>query len=437
MMVSTLQQNPYRPPTSQEGKNPYLTVLPPASLYGELPRSPFFERSFQVQQSKPLDGSNKEVREYSPFTIEVLPPPVLLDLEVNNQATKRIRLIQNAWGLQNNFFKYKSFVEQPDFQASLSEGLKKLEKFVASGIRSNTNSRKNDYAGLSASEQPAFADLRTAVDIAIQLARVMRTPPLTLLISPQSMGRQFNKIQQFSERTRYGYVFQAWGEDHPKISFSGITGGWYTGSLSPQDIQRDLLNQNRETRTTSGLQFASKRDSAAWQNLMNLFSIYTSNGYIYDNFGKSYANHFVGALAIRYDQWVYIGQMNNFNFGYEEAKPHGAMPFDFEFNVIAMYDVATLKTSVSRLTDPQQTRVSQSPSRVDVINQPPLPTTQAKPPEVANFGIPNQGTVSNGASSTIPRGTGGFRTPSQITEEAPTPQTRFSPFLGIDQRGFE
>jgi hypothetical protein len=170
------------------------------------------------------------------------------------------------------------------------------------------------------------------MDIAMQLRAIRDTPPLVLLINPQSLQRTFTKVQQYSDRSRYGYIFQAWGEDQPKLGISGKVGAYISG--------------------TRGVQFASRRDSAAWQNLMTLFHVYKNNGYIYDTIGRSNAHHHVGALSIRYDQWVYYGHMQSFSFTLDESNVYGGLTFEMQFVVSAMQDTAQTVTAVQPMRAP-------------------------------------------------------------------------------------
>jgi hypothetical protein len=181
-----------------------------------------------------------------------------------------------------------------------------------------------------------------------------------LLINPNTLAFAHNKIQQYTERTRYGYVFQAHGEEQPKISVSGVIGAYLAGA-SVRDRERAFVKSQRGYNSSvSGVQFASKRDSASYQNLMNLFSMYMSSGYIFDTIGKSSANHFVGALAIRYDGWVYVGHIESFSYQYEDTKPNGGMGFDFEFVASQLFDttqnvqqIRPLRAPTSSPSDPK------------------------------------------------------------------------------------
>jgi len=139
-------------------------------------------------------------------------------------------------------------------------------------------------------------------------------------VNPASFSVTYTKVQQFTDRTRFGFQFHAWGEEQPKISITAKCGAFVSG--------------------VRGVQYASKRDSYAWQNLMNAFHLYRNNGYIYDTIGKSNAHHFIGALSIHYDQWVYYGHMESFNWTYDDQNQLGGVEFQIEFVVSAMVDTA-------------------------------------------------------------------------------------------------
>ena len=220
-------------------------------------------------------------------------------------------------------------------------------EFFAKNQTGNTsnktpNDSPADLTGQSSSRlgPPAIADVYAALDIATQLAAVLNAPPLVLLLNPENMAMSYTKVQQFQDRSRFGYIYQGWGEEQPRLSLTAKCGAFMTGGR--------------------GVQFASKRDSRAWQNLMGAFHLYKSNGYIYDTVGGSNANHFVGALSIHYDQWIYYGHMESFNYAYDETKPNGGIEFSMEFVVSMMTDtsqptfaVAPMKSPTPSLSDPR------------------------------------------------------------------------------------
>jgi hypothetical protein len=163
-----------------------------------------------------------------------------------------------------------------------------------------------------------------------------------------------------------------------KMSVTGRSAGFVAGA-GTNTRARELAKNNeavtaaKQTSSVSGYQFASKWDSAAWQNLMGLFTFYRNNGYIYDTAGRprSEAHLFIGNIEIAYDQWVYVGNFENFTYQYEEGKQHGAVQFTFEFNVSFMYDRAQ-GGAVRPINSP-----TPSPSAAMRGNAPFLPDPQA------------------------------------------------------------
>jgi uncharacterized protein YcbK (DUF882 family) len=181
-----------------------------------------------------------------------------------------------------------------------------------------------DYASLS-SQQIFLADRMVALDILYQLRTIQEIPPLVLLINPQSLAINYTKVSQFTERGRYGYIYQTWGDELPKMSVSGKIGAFVTAFTDGE------IGLN-------GVQFASKRNSAAFQNLMNLLLFYKNNGYIYNQTEARTPStlHSVGLLAIEYDGWVYEGNMESFTYSYSEEVQNGGMEFSFEFSIEKM-----------------------------------------------------------------------------------------------------
>jgi hypothetical protein len=175
---------------------------------------------------------------------------------------------------------------------------------------------------------------------------------------------------------------------------------------------------------------------------MNLYQLYMNNGYIVDQITKTNANYFVGALAIRYDQWVYIGNMNSFSFGYEEGTMHGGISFDVEFNVVAMYDLAQPVTAVSPLLAP-----TKSPS--DRRNRPKVTTSSEEGQDIiqnsrgfdvaraieGNAAFSNRGgTPQQGKSASLSRGSGGFRATdvaAAVNGTGTGVEKRPTPFVGL------
>jgi hypothetical protein len=252
-----------------------------------------------------------------------------------------IDIIESALRANNNFSniesQHASFRQSNFFANGPTRGatLTRLDDMVATnGIRFNPAT-----VGQSEANQAAVSDLTQALDVIVQLNRVLDTPPLTLLVNPETLSINYSKKQTYSDRNRFNYVFQSWGEEQVRLSVAGKSAGFVVGSGSLIDFEAVELG-GKETASVSGYQYASKWDSAAWQNLMGLFSFYRNNGYIYDTAGRprSEAHLFVGNIQITYDQWAYLGQFENFQYSYTEDKQHGAVEFSFEFVASFVYD---------------------------------------------------------------------------------------------------
>ena len=296
--------------------------------------------SFESQVGVPVDNSNAMLRDVSPFTIRILPPEINVgnsDVNVNalghaNQSVEGFEQAANAYRT--------AFGGQSVTGAAVQTRLSSLQQTVSAGQVLNESTSQDERAVL--------VDQYTAADIAYQIERILQTPPLTLLVNPNSMNVAHSPVQQYQQRSREGYVFERWGEAQPTISFSGSTGAFIAGN-NPNTPAGN--SASRETDSPTGVQFASKRDSAAWQNFIALYHFYRNNGYIYDTIGKSEAMLFVGALAIDYDQWTYVGHINSFSYTLAEETQH-RVEWEMEFQVDRMYDNSVPPVSVMPMQAP-------------------------------------------------------------------------------------
>lgn len=305
---------------------PQLKTVPPAGRYDGLGVAPNrFAYSFETQLGYPVDGTNSLLRVYSPFTISFVPPDALTLYAQNATQTN---LVQSA-ALANN-----STPSRNTQATSLSK---------VSAVNSQTNPRLASFvsSGRFYSQQRSgfistLADAYTAADISLQLERMLQAPPLTLLVNPSEMQTQYTKVQSYSQKSRYGYIFEAFSEELPRISFSGSTAGFVSGS-------------NGDSRIPDGYQGAVRLDSAAWQNFMALYQFYRNNGYIFDTVGRSEAHLFIGAVSIEYDQMTYIGHFENFSFSFDATMPN-RVEYSMEFVLTRAFDNAKSQTSVGPIS---------------------------------------------------------------------------------------
>lgn len=330
-----------------------------------IPKGISFIRAFESSESDPVIGSRQELndpRTGSPFTIQVLLPDILANslshggkvsvpkgifdplLEQLNRenvligqselgtrvpTSINIGIVDAALRSSNNFSKVRSRqekVRQSSF-VSNSEGLRNLQKVVYG----NGQSLDPSAVGLSSANQMALSDLNQALSVILQANQILNCPVLQLLVNPASLTFTYNKKQDYSQQTRHGFVVQSWGEDQPRIAVSGKIGAFIASS--PEGGTED-----GRTVSVSGAQWNSREDSAAFQNLMDLFMIYQSNALIYDILGQSVAHQWVGDILISYDQKQYLGNFETFSYTYEETRPNGGLEYSFQFTVSREYD---------------------------------------------------------------------------------------------------
>lgn len=336
-----------------------------------------FIRIFEEQRNKPLDSSSAFVRSLSPFTIQVV-PPLFLGHGVSsggpNSAYSRSNLQGNPsqYGIFNAAYSEVNYRDSSsDVRTALSrtgglvsgftERQNALRQYVYNGLLNLTTTQIVSSKNNSKTTEVQFADSLYAAEIFRQLDVVANTPPLVLLINPTSFQISYSKIAQYGDRTRKGYIYQYWGEEQPMLSISCKIGAFVAGQQA-QSVAEALVKG--QSVAPSGVQFASKRDSASYQQLMDIMTIYRNGGLIYDTLSGFKNFLMVGAIQIEYDQNVYIGHMNSFSYSYNDSdNMNGGIEFDFEFTVNRMYDTTNNSTTFVRpMVGPQDT-VPNSPSQ--------------------------------------------------------------------------
>jgi hypothetical protein len=298
-------------------------------------------------------------------------PAVGQNIDIIEAATRSTNNFQQVVNRRNAFKGKSTFYAIGDQRP----GLTNLDKFVTrNGAQVNPETAATDPN----SNQAAVSDLTQALDVILQLNRMLNTPPLTLLVNPETLTINYTKKQQYQDRNRFNYIFQSWGEEQVRLSVTGRSAGFVVGSgpvngfntlVSPVGPEKELVPSR--TTNVSGYQYASKIDSAAWQNLMSLFQFYRNNGYIYDTAGRprSEAHLFIGTIEITYDQWVYVGNFENFRYSYTETKQQGAIEFSFDFVASAVFDRGCDRTGVAPVR-PYMNPPTPSPSMAEGGNAP-------------------------------------------------------------------
>ena len=311
-----------------------------ADRYDGLTNGPGLVYSFETQEGFPVDGTNPVLRSLSPFTLRMVPPEPLQDLfgsDVNiNQIGHALQETDKTLEIANAAREALGSTSITN-ESSAQQRLTSLRSVVTGGVVSRS---------MTQGQRAVFTDVLTTADIVYQLEKILQMPPLTLLVNPNELSLSYTAVQQYQNKTRHGYIFERWGEGQPSLSISGSTGA-FIAAANPNTSG----NMGNETDSVSGVQFASKLDSAAFQNFMSLYQFYRNNGYIYDTVGGTSANLMVGAVAIDWDQWTYVGHIESFEFSYDQEQPH-RIEWSMEFVIDRMFDLAEAKTALYPMTEP-------------------------------------------------------------------------------------
>ncbi|NBR67142.1 MAG: hypothetical protein EBT79_07690 [Actinobacteria bacterium] len=316
---------------------------PVASRYNGLGVGPRLSYGYETQVGVPVDGTNATVRTYSPFTIALVPPSPGTTSSTGNPNNLSFSAAAASTGSTN--------------ASGVATGL--LSDYRGTSYVSNLQAvaaaSAPRPAGLNLPPTSIIADAYTAADIRVQrdfLAR-MADEPLTLLVNPSEMTVTRERIHSYQARTRYGYVYQVWGEQQVKLSFSGSTAGFVAGSSRGYQAIVE-----HDTGSPSGYQWGSRKDSAAWQNFAALVQFYRNNGYVYDTLGGSEAHLMIGAIRITYDDIVYEGHIESLNYSFDENSPH-RVQFDMEFTADFITDQSRASGAVAPMAQPTGGAASQ------------------------------------------------------------------------------
>jgi len=161
------------------------------------------------------------------------------------------------------------------------------------------------------------------------LLAMQNTPPLRLLVNPNSFSVKAQKIVSDGNWGRKGPIIEFWGDDQDKISGSGQVAAFYTLDALPQ-----------LGRGGPGLARSARNMSLAWQNFQSLYLLYRNNGGLHlpdvNQRDRDVLLTVVGSVYIYYDGILYIGSFDSFNVREADQKPF-TVEYDFEFTVRAAF----------------------------------------------------------------------------------------------------
>lgn len=173
-----------------------------------------------------------------------------------------------------------------------------------------------------AQQQATIKMMREALD------QMAKTPPLRLLVNPQSFRTSAEKIISDGNWGRNGPIIEHWGENQDKVEGSGKIAAFYS---------LDAYNANGP-----GLSRTARQFSVSYQNLLALWLIYKNNGGVWfpdpivptGSRAKNLA--VVGSVYLYYDEILYIGSFDSFTLTESETGPF-TLEYSFSFTVRAWY----------------------------------------------------------------------------------------------------
>lgn len=356
---------------------PPKPVQAPASFVG-VPNilsglvGPNFARQIEIQDGVALDGSDRSLRTYSPFLIRVVLPTALGGDSSTTLQTQRnpLRAPPSATVRSDNRDGFTYSQGQESVRVNPS-GRTAYDRLVDTGnavpglTKASTQALEQAYNQAQFQQvfgptvqnvthppqstrtnnvTPAVTNDTSALSLAVQIKQLSEVPPLLLLVNPSSMKVDYTKVAQFQSRNRYGYHYEAWGEEMAKLSFTFKIGAYTAG----------LQNVTQRGSVVSGVQRASRNDSAAFQQLQTLLAMFQGATYLQDTENHTRAFPLVGNLAIEYDQMVYVGHMENFSFQEDEQKQHGGLEISVDFVANRVYDVSEPSSDIRPMTNPNK-----------------------------------------------------------------------------------
>lgn len=161
-----------------------------------------------------------------------------------------------------------------------------------------------------------------AEDFQLVIETIKNAPPLIFYINPNDLSRTFQRryTEQFGGN---GHIIEHWGEEQDKLTASGKIGATYT--------------------TKTGLARYFRRNSASYQQLMQLYLLYRNNGYIYEVADLRRIS-LVGRVQITYDTETWIGHFDSFSMN-ENAESPFTMEYSFEFTAREYFNDESLNTT--------------------------------------------------------------------------------------------
>ncbi len=241
-----------------------------------------------------------------------------------------------------------------------SQGSNSASLSVQMGVKGANQNLNNTTNTGYAFQQQQKAMIRATQQLLQQMAN---TPPLQLIVNPQTFKINSEKIVSDGNWTRYGPadVIEHWGENQDKLEGSGKIAAFQAVDMTT-------------TNGGPGLTRTARQYSASYQNFLSLYQLYKNNAglFLTDNVEptdtKKQNMSVVGSIYIYYDHTLYIGSFDNFTITETDGAPF-TLEYSFSFTLRATF-------TLDQVSDPNYTyNIPQGGFTTQ--QTPSVPTTQA------------------------------------------------------------
>ena len=195
----------------------------------------------------------------------------------------------------------------------------------------NTDLNLTDIGrSLQAAQQAEIYQTAKAIE------NMRNTPPLKMLVNPNSFKISSEKLVAEGGWSRNGPIVEHWGDQLDKIEASGKLAAFLAVDANNPDVDADY--------SSPGLTRVARNYTKSFQNFLSLYLLYKNNGYLFtsglDQPGPS--NTFfsrlslIGSIYIYYDSALYIGSFDSFNITETDDKPY-SLEYNYQFTVRATF----------------------------------------------------------------------------------------------------
>jgi hypothetical protein len=332
--------------TARKPMIPMMITLTPPDVYPseESRRVPINSPSdvnIQIIKFTPKGGAtNFEVRRRGENE------PDFLDADTNSSLTDNGSLIAGAFtppASQTTEVRVEEELDTANYLTSLTERYKTFQSQTRRASNDLEDSRQTIVMGRKEVRDTFFErsqELRstrseeTEEDFLRNQVLAMRDlPPLFMYLNPNEFNISYEHVISDGNKGRQGYIIEHWGLQQPKINASGKIGATYIHA-------RDGLG-----RAAGGLTTSLRRESASYQNFMNLFRVYKNNAYIYTSSPSSPRISVMGSVKLFYDDTIYTGSFDTFSISESDTEPH-TLNYNFSFTVRFMDRISSEREDV-------------------------------------------------------------------------------------------